>query len=373
MVKTINRNFGLDFIRAIAISLVIFSHITLLLFPDNDLSSFIVAIRTLGAIGVDLFFVLSGYLIGGIILRQLNEGKTRFKDLLKFWKRRWFRTLPNYFLVLILNIALILILNKELISDIGYYFVFLQNFNSIHPDFFTEAWSLSIEEYAYLLLPFIIYLGIYLIKPKKVMHFFFISTLVLILFLFFFKLNYYFNTYIESYKHWSGSFRKVVLYRMDSIYLGFLIIYLVKQFPVLIHRLRHKLFIFGCIIFLTIHLVIYYNNILPQLQSGFYVFLYLPLVILSMGFMFPFFTALKTSNFITRIIRYISTRSYAIYLVNYSIVLLNIEHYLAGKEITEFGKYFSVVCFIVLTLILSELIYAFFEKPILKYRDLKYK
>ena len=317
--------------------------------------------------------MLSGYLIGGIILRQLNEGKTGFKDLFKFWKRRWLRTLPNYFLVLIINIVLILLLNKELLSEIGYYFVFLQNFNSIHPDFFTEAWSLSIEEYAYLLLPFIIYLGIYLLKPKKMMRFFLFSTLLLILFLFFFKLDYYFNTDIESYKQWSGSFRKVVLYRMDSIYIGFIIIYLVKLFPELINRLRFKLFILGFVTFLTIHLAIYYYNILPQGQSGFYAFLYLPLVILSMGFMFPFFTALKTSDFITRIIRYISTRSYAIYLVNYSIVLLSIEHYLLGKDVTTFEKYISVVCFVVITLILSELIYKFFEKPILKYRDLKYK
>ncbi|MDG1661044.1 MAG: hypothetical protein P8H40_06680 [Winogradskyella sp.] len=58
-------------------------------------------IRLLGATGVDIFFVLSGFLIGGILLRKLEAGQTSFSDLVRFWKRRWLRTFPNYFVVLI--------------------------------------------------------------------------------------------------------------------------------------------------------------------------------------------------------------------------------------------------------------------------------
>ncbi len=68
MNSELKRNFGLDLLRAIAISLVLISHCTYLLFPENE-SLLITFVRTLGAIGVDLFFVLSGYLIGGILLK----------------------------------------------------------------------------------------------------------------------------------------------------------------------------------------------------------------------------------------------------------------------------------------------------------------
>ncbi|MFD0989494.1 acyltransferase family protein [Mariniflexile jejuense] len=91
-----HRIFGLDVIRAVAILLVIFSHSTILLFPDKE-TTLLVIIRFFGTIGVDLFFVLSGFLIGGNILKQLAQEKTALKDFVYFWIRRWFRTLPNYF------------------------------------------------------------------------------------------------------------------------------------------------------------------------------------------------------------------------------------------------------------------------------------
>src|SRR5690606_23169927 len=75
-----------------------------------------------------------------------------FPQLLHFWKRRWFRTLPNYFLVLLVS----LFVYRNTLSGIPvhHYFFFLQNFTSEIPRFFVESWSLSIEEWFYLLLPF---------------------------------------------------------------------------------------------------------------------------------------------------------------------------------------------------------------------------
>lgn len=67
----INRIFGLDLIRSVAILLVVMSHATLLLFPYSK-HSIIVLVKILGAVGVDLFFVLSGFLIGGIRLKQID-------------------------------------------------------------------------------------------------------------------------------------------------------------------------------------------------------------------------------------------------------------------------------------------------------------
>ena len=78
-----HRIFGLDVIRTIAILLVLLSHSTLLLFLENNHIS-LTAIRFFGTIVVDLFFVLSGYLIGGLLLRQIRNGKTAFKNFMYF-------------------------------------------------------------------------------------------------------------------------------------------------------------------------------------------------------------------------------------------------------------------------------------------------
>ena len=65
-------------------------------------------------IGVEIFFVISGFLIGKIIYRIIQKDDFSFNDVREFWKRRWFRTLPNYYLVLLINILLwFLIYGKE--------------------------------------------------------------------------------------------------------------------------------------------------------------------------------------------------------------------------------------------------------------------
>jgi len=203
-----NRIFGLDVIRALAILLVLCSHSTLLLFP-NQKHILLTVIQFFGTVGVDLFFVLSGFLIGTIILKQVHKGQTKFKDFCYFWVRRWFRTLPNYFLILLINIALLFVLKGEVLKGIGVYFAFFQNFNTPHPDFFTEAWSLSIEEYAYIIGP---------------------------------RLNFHFNNDIHNMREWSQHIRKVVIYRIDSVYYGFLMAFLMYYYNATMMRFKGLLF-----------------------------------------------------------------------------------------------------------------------------------
>ena len=58
--------------------------------------------------GVELFFVLSGFLIGGILIKTFQKDNSfGIKTISNFWIRRWFRTLPNYDLILILNIIVV--------------------------------------------------------------------------------------------------------------------------------------------------------------------------------------------------------------------------------------------------------------------------
>ena len=83
----------------------------------------------LGHLGVVIFFVLSGFLIGGILIKLLEAQKPNIKLLVNFWSRRWLRTLPAYFTVLILLIIYQYTVIPEFkFSDFSRYFFFLQNF-----------------------------------------------------------------------------------------------------------------------------------------------------------------------------------------------------------------------------------------------------
>ncbi len=148
------RSPGLDLLRAIAILLVLLSHCTDMLFawlgrPSPALLS------QAGFFGVELFFVLSGFLIGGLLLRIVDEGPT-----LRAWRvfmlRRWMRTLPVYMLWLAFLTAFWPPRFWE--PDhwalawrwVPLYATLTQNLAWPMPPWFGVSWSLTVEEWFYL-------------------------------------------------------------------------------------------------------------------------------------------------------------------------------------------------------------------------------
>lgn len=363
------RNFGLDLIRSIAITLVIASHCTYIFVQDSK-NIIILIVRMMGAVGVDLFFVLSGFLIGGLLLKSIEKKQTSFSHLGNFWKRRWLRTLPNYFLILLLNIGIFYLFSKKLPDNIGSYFVFLQNFSSPHPDFFTEAWSLSIEEFAYLILPASMFVAFKLINHCRTSIFLW-TTGILILLGLLLKIKFYVEADIETYKDWSAEFRKVVIYRLDSIYLGFLLIYVIRVFPTFFIKWKFLFLSMGLLIFAGTHFLIYTLQLQPQTHLGFYTFAYLPIISISCGLMFPYAIDMRRLVKLNTFIYFISTRSYAMYLINFSIILLSIQEIVDFNSITITVKLCLCLIYLTLTVGLSNFLYLYFERPILRYRDRK--
>ena len=102
----------------------------------------------LGSFGVEIFFVLSGFLIGQLIVKEVLRPPSA-QGLVRFWVRRWFRTLPPYFLVLFLRRFEGHPLHWKL-------FVFLQNFDPPVAGSFPVSWSLAVEEWFYLLTPLVL-------------------------------------------------------------------------------------------------------------------------------------------------------------------------------------------------------------------------
>jgi peptidoglycan/LPS O-acetylase OafA/YrhL len=139
---------GLDLLRAAAILLVLMSHYNGFV-NQGPVFGFI---GEIGWAGVDLFFVLSGYLIGNQLLAPAARGESL--SLKTFFARRLLRTLPNYYVVL----AVYLLLPHSPIwgktmAPVWRYLTFTQNFGLRYGETFTHSWSLCIEEQFYLVLP----------------------------------------------------------------------------------------------------------------------------------------------------------------------------------------------------------------------------
>jgi peptidoglycan/LPS O-acetylase OafA/YrhL len=119
----------------------------------------------LGHAGVDLFFVLSGYLIGGIVLAELEATGTL--SARGFWWRRWLRTLPAYYATLaFIAITVALWPGTHGWSSPASYLVFLQNYAS-DLSHFGWSWSLCVEEHFYLALPIVVLVGRKLIATPR--------------------------------------------------------------------------------------------------------------------------------------------------------------------------------------------------------------
>lgn len=140
-----NRIYGLDFLRAIAISAVVIYHL-----PRSPADLFFRAISHFGYWGVDLFFVLSGFLIGSQFFKQISSEAD--SSLKTFYLRRFFRTLPVYFIFLCIMMFYWGVDNFFEKMD-WRYILFLQNFGGLYE--LTHTWSLCIEEHFYLFFPII--------------------------------------------------------------------------------------------------------------------------------------------------------------------------------------------------------------------------
>jgi peptidoglycan/LPS O-acetylase OafA/YrhL len=140
---------GLDTLRALAITIVLFFHYMVVVSNENTFGY----VTRIGWMGVDLFFVLSGYLIGNQILSAIAN-KENF-SLKSFYIRRLLRTLPNYYVVFALYFIFPAMLTGLATAPIWKFLTFTQNFEFRPYVTFSHSWSLCIEEQFYLIFPLV--------------------------------------------------------------------------------------------------------------------------------------------------------------------------------------------------------------------------
>jgi peptidoglycan/LPS O-acetylase OafA/YrhL len=152
MEKTSRAN-GLDTLRAIAITLVFMYHY--MHFVSHEPTFGFASI--VGWVGVDLFFVLSGYLIANQIFAGLAHGQQLSPRL--FYFRRAFRTLPAFWFVLALYFLFPTVMEGRPPPSLWRFLTFTQNFGLQGGTAFSHAWSLCMEEQFYLVLPVLVVAG----------------------------------------------------------------------------------------------------------------------------------------------------------------------------------------------------------------------
>ncbi len=352
---------GLDILRSIAILIVVYGH-GAYLFP-RDYWSILSKLNIFQIDGVSVFFLLSGFLIGNILLTIIRDTDFTIKDLINFWIRRWFRTIPNYILVILCVIGY----NALILGNIGEfnykYFLFAQNFASSHPSFFGEAWSLAVEEWFYLLFPLTCF-GIYRIFKKKTKAILFSAIVFLLI-----PLILRIVKYELGVDNFDLQIRKIVILRLDSLMYGIVASYLFFKLPTYWIKFRH-LFL-GIGLFLLV--MLYFN---PFDWKNFYMPIYFNIESITVFCLLPFFSCLKTTGLklIDSFFIFISLISYSMYLLNLTpiqeILIPNINWFSGRFNLPiEEVLVLNYVIYWSATILGSCFLYRFFENPMTNLRD----
>ncbi|MBE9660396.1 acyltransferase family protein [Mucilaginibacter myungsuensis] len=355
MNKDHNRSFGLDLARAFAICLVLLSH-----FGHNSFDAF-------GFWGVELFFALSGFLIGQILWRNFSATNTwDLKQIFNFWSRRWWRTVPNYFLFFLIMLLLAYLQDVQLpgIGRISQFLWFGQNLVESHFDFYPVAWSLCIEEWFYLLFPLFLFV---LFKTGLTAKNTFTITLLL-----FFAGSITIRYLLINSDH-GTSLRTITFARLDAIASGVAVAYVLQM--VTINKLtRAVLFITGSLIVCIPAVLIFLMHTPVEVIEQNPIFL----LTVPVGFAItlPFLSTLnalpQSLKSINITVNKLSLWSYSIYLSHMPIMWLAYSM-MADMRQSMVGNLLSKLSALTLTIMASALVFRFFEVPFTKKRPSEYK
>ncbi|HAA15495.1 MAG TPA: hypothetical protein DCE41_28845 [Cytophagales bacterium] len=364
-----HRIWGLDLLRALAIIFVIIAHGKHFLYPIIP-QPYGHNLRFGGYMGVELFFVLSGYLIGTILIKTFQkEDSVSFAAIKKFWVRRWFRTLPNYYLIILINILVYaLLLEGDVWKEVTLwkYFFFLQNVTHHPGEFFSESWSLTIEEWFYLTIPVVmmaIYFGFRFLSVKGR-----ILLSILVYIGISFSLRWFAAQ--DSSVDWRLELRMVMPLRLDSIGIGVLAAFVHLYFPLWWDHNKKWLFALGTGVFL-VNCYYYLHHILPNATGNVSLFdrtIYFNITNISFAALLPMAsTWKKQTSWFGRFVTITSLISYSLYLVHVSVVRNLIMEYMSWS-----GRLYGPLVwllFVGVSYALSYVLYVYYEQPMMKLRD----
>lgn len=357
------RIYGLDVMRMIAIMLVI------LLNGDPLVRrNFTWFPRFWHVDGVDIFFVLSGFLIGTILIKTFERDGFSRPTLFHFWKFRWYRTLPNYYLILLVMIVFVYF-SKETMEGFSWkYFFFLQNFATETPNFFSVAWSLTVEEWFYISFP-LTCIGFHKLFPGWQVKRVVMATIIVFIILPLAARFYYawlaspdgrYDLMFER-VNFEKYFRSRMILRLDSIAFGVLGAYIAYYHAKSWSWKPLRIFFAGAVLYLFFRSY----DLGPLFQStfrfticSFAIFMFLPLA-----------SGVKTGPVRWAVpITYVSMISYSMYLIHRTLIMDGFRIY-GGRPFSDVKAIIYYILYFVLVFGISALLYKYFELPMMKLRE----
>jgi peptidoglycan/LPS O-acetylase OafA/YrhL len=354
---------GLDHLRALAITYVFLFHYQFFGHPDWEKN-----IAGFGWTGVDLFFVLSGFLISGQLFSTIAKGKAI--SVKEFFVKRFFRIIPPFLFVLILYF------NFPALSEWGHlapawrYLTFTLNFGFDLKKYgtFSHDWSLCVEEQFYLILPLTLLLLTYFKAGKKAVY------LILALFIagFIVRLWGWYH-FIEPKLPtndiglvWNEYIYYPTYNRLDGLLIGVSIAGLFTFYPSIkqkVNRYSNLIMLIGLIMLVGAYFV-------STPQDNFYTCVFgFPLIALAYGTILA--AIVCTSNIFYNLKSFvtsqIATLSYSIYLIH-KIVIHTTQNLLGKAGIDKDSNLMMLICItavIAAALIMRHVI----EKPALRMRN----
>lgn len=344
------RLIGLDLLRASAVLGVFVAHVVSFEYTHLRMEMPL-TIGVCGLFAVELFFALSGFLIGLLLLDIAARSPTR-NAWLRFMMRRWMRTLPLYLLwIVVLLVALPPATNR--LSHVVTYLMLTQNLAwPMPPDnWFGVSWSLSVEEWFYLLSSAVILTlanrGWRNAVPIGCAAFILFSVLTRIFL-------------VADNAEFDTGLRKIVLLRLDAGAYGVLVAWFLVMAPAACRRWRYWL-ILPAIGLLWLTIATLTDPVLLQALRA-YVFTFVPL---AFALLIPAVMPMRIAPApLAQAVRWLSLRSYGLYIVHFSVIEL------AWREVARgwLPVWLATPVSVVVSVVLAELSWRFLESPVLRRR-----
>lgn len=341
----------LDTLRAVAVLMVVVSH---WFSKENLLNRYLPN----GTIGVTLFFILSGYLITGILLRNkkaVNSGASASTIFRNFYLRRSLRIFPIYYIVLFYALAL----NFEYIRDNFYWhFFYLSNFyfwkvNAMQGGL-SHFWSLSVEEQFYLFWPALI---IYI--PNKRLPLLFASG---------FFVSLFFRIFVSA--NTNGYATALMPANLDTFCLGAVLSYSqINKMNWISYYKQYSPFLI--LVFFLVFIALNFFNIKSDSIKTFPVFYRLSLLLFLSAVIFECALGVKNQFFQVflnnKILIYLGKISYGLYLYH------NLIPYVYTIQLppvfNTYTYYFIQFARLLVLVLISSFSWYVFERPILKFKE----
>jgi peptidoglycan/LPS O-acetylase OafA/YrhL len=341
---------SLDLLRGLAAIAVMVPHFFMYYLNEGSAVAEVTSVTA-----VEVFFVLSGFVLGPQIV--LCARRNNWATLRTFLVRRWMRTVPSYLVALL---AISVISGEVGSADLFRYTAYIQNLFSQHNtrDYYPVAWSLSVEEWYYLVFPpFLMLYGALLINRGSEWLGYVCGALLFIVCVTLIR-----SLYGDT-ADWGAHVRRVVIFRIDSIAYGFLLFLVLRHMK---FEWTTRLRVFASLLLAaTTFALLYINAKMLDSDSGWlkqiHPFASAAFGMATLGF-FLSLNLLFRARWRGAVCRYLGQISYPIYLFHLAILYLLARYFPSHNDPWHFFLYASAV------VLFTTIFFYGFERPILANR-----